>query len=78
MESFEATLKKWGNSMGIVVPRDICEKIKAKHKKKLKFYVEDGENMDSVWEETFGTLPKTKRSTQEILDEMDAENNEEW
>ena len=71
MLSFEAIPKKWGNSLGITIPRDIVKKAKMKNNKKILVTVEDIDFNQDL-KKVFGTL-KLKRPTQEMLDESDKE-----
>ena len=69
MMEVEAKVRKWGRSLGVVIPK---EKIKAegiKENETIKLLITKKTN---VLKETFGTL-KLKRTTQEILDESDRE-----
>lgn len=73
MKEFTATPKRWGNSLGIVIPKEIVEEAKLSPKKRIKVMIVDRPHPE--WEKIFGSIPDFGhgRSTQEILDEMDAE-----
>jgi antitoxin component of MazEF toxin-antitoxin module len=66
MQTFEAQPKKWGNSLGITIPKDVVKERKLKPGTKIKVMIM--EEPGNVWKETFGTL-KFKRSTKELLRE---------
>lgn len=69
MLEMESRIRRWGRSMGVVIPMD---KIKEAHLRKdeaVKILIKRKKN---PLEETFGTV-KLKRSTQEILEESDRE-----
>lgn len=67
MLEFEAVPKKWGNSIGITVPKDIIKKIHAKKNQKLRFFVVKENN---ILRETFGSLKgKWKKTGQQIKDQ---------
>jgi len=78
METINVKVKKWGNSLGVVLPRDILDNenisegsdieisVRAKHKTKVK--------------DIFGMLKgKLTRDTDEVLREVDLElNPNDW
>jgi len=78
METINVKVKKWGNSLGVVLPRDILNNenieegsdieisVRAKHKTKVK--------------DIFGMLKgKLTRDTDEVLREVDLElNPNDW
>ena len=65
----EATLKikKWGNSLGVILPTDIVKKKKLKEGSTIDILVTEGKNINL--EEVFGTF-KFKKSAQQIKDEI--------
>ena len=69
MVSIEATAKKWGNSFGIVIPKEVVEKEKIKEGQKLNVIII---KKSDVLKKTFGTF-KFKESAQKIKDELRAE-----
>jgi len=68
MEQFQTIPKKWGNSIGITIPREIIEQEGIKPKKEITVLVIG--NSKRKPEEIFGSL-KLKRDTQEVMDELD-------
>ena len=68
MQIFDAIPKKWGNSVGITIPRNIIEKENISTKKKTKF-IAIGSEMDQL-KRAFGSL-KLKKSTQKAMDGID-------
>ncbi|MBI2550049.1 AbrB/MazE/SpoVT family DNA-binding domain-containing protein [Candidatus Woesearchaeota archaeon] len=58
--------KKWGNSIGIIIPKEIVEKEGIKLDKPVQIEVKP---VKSVLAELFGTL-KTNKSTEQILKEF--------
>ena len=68
MEVFEAIPKKWGNSFGITLPKEIVRKEQICLKKKVKFLVL-GTKMNKL-RESFGTI-KLKKPTQQVMEEID-------
>jgi len=68
MQIFDAIPKKWGNSVGITIPRNIIEKENISTKKKTKF-IAIGSEMDQL-KRAFGSL-KLKKSTQKAMDDID-------
>jgi antitoxin component of MazEF toxin-antitoxin module len=80
----EATTRRWGNSIVVVIPSDIVEKKKIRENEKVTFRVE--KKLVRV-RDIFGLLKgKITRPTQEIKDEMkrcwlsatDREREEKW
>jgi len=76
MEQITTKLKKWGNSFGVIIPREVMKE------KELK---ENGEVLITIHPKRFTTvgdildlakknpLPKSKKSVQEIMKEIDKE-----
>jgi len=68
MKDFEAKPKKWGNSLGITIPKEIVDEEGIKEGKKIRIFV--SVEKKNVLKETFGTL-KWKKPTQKIMEEID-------
>lgn len=68
MQIFDAIPKKWGNSVGITIPRNVIEKENISTEKKTKF-IAIGSEMDQL-KRAFGSL-KLKKSTQKAMDDID-------
>ena len=73
MLEVEAKVRKWGRSLGVVIPKDKVKKEGIKENETIKLLIIKKTN---VLKETFGTM-KFKRTTQEILDESDREDWDE-
>ena len=69
MKEFEAKPKKWGNSLGITIPKDIVEKEGIKEGKNVKVFVIVEKK--STLKEMFGSLKGWKKPTQKIMKEID-------
>lgn len=69
--TFEVKPKKWGNSLGIVLPADVVRdnKIDTKHTIAVRIMPKDNSDILAF----FGTMKRGSKSTQEELDEMDEE-----
>jgi len=65
----EAQVREWGRSVGIVIPKEAVIKERIKIGDNVKILLKKKEN---PLKETFGTI-KLKRSTEEILKEIDSE-----
>ncbi len=66
MKEFETLAKEWGDSLGVVIPKEIVEEEGIKPKKKITVFVMGKKpNLRKI----FGTL-KFKKSAQEIKNEM--------
>ena len=60
-------IKKWGNSFGVIIPKDIIQGEKLKENDEIEIIIVRPNN---VLKETFGILKgKIKKSTQQIMDE---------
>ena len=68
METIEAKTKKWGNSLGIVIPKEIVKKEKIREGQKVKvLLVKDR----GLLKETFGMMKgKWKEPTQKMKDKL--------
>ena len=64
----ESQIKKWGNSLGIVVPKDVVRKDNLRENKKVRLIIlKDG---SKALKATFGIAKnKIKKSAQELKDE---------
>lgn len=69
MESTETKVRRWGRSLGIVIPKEVAEKEKIKANDSVEVLIRKKSN---ALKETFGTLKFTK-PTQKMLDETDEE-----
>lgn len=65
---FKTVPKRWGNSLGVTIPREIVTMEKLSPQKEVTLFVV-GNQMESL-RKIFGTLKITK-PTQEIMDEID-------
>lgn len=66
MIEIEAIARKWGNSIGIALPKEVIEKANIKLDKRLRIFIpEKSVNLAKV----FGTL-KIDEPTQSILDKI--------
>ena len=66
MIEVDTTTRRWGNSIGIALPKDIVKKAKIKPNRNIKIFIpEKRVNLEAV----FGSL-KITRSTQEIIDDI--------
>ena len=66
--------KKWGNSLGVILPADV---VKAEHLKPGEEVVLRIERKHNVLKEMFGAL-KFKRQIKDILKEVDEEMKSKW
>lgn len=70
MIEIECTTKQWGNSLACILPKEIVKQKHLKENQKIKLLLED---KSDVLKETFGILKHWKKSTQEIMKEIDEE-----
>ena len=69
MEIIEGKLKRWGNSLGIIVPSETIVARKLKENGKIRFIIL--KDSSKVLHETFGMLKgKLTKSGQQIKDEL--------
>lgn len=69
MSVIETKVKRWGNSLGIIIPSEAVEMRNIKENQNISVIIL--EDSKRVLEETFGALKgKLKRSSQEIKDEL--------
>jgi len=66
-----AQIRKWGRSLGIVIPKELSEKANLKEGKKVRIFISETINPIS---KTFGTI-KLKKTTEKIMEEI---NEESW
>lgn len=70
MEQIRTKLKKWGNSMAVVIPAKIIEGKSLKEGSEITITFDFGEK--TKVKDVFGMLKgKLKKDTQELLDEVD-------
>lgn len=65
----EVTVKKWGSSLGIVIPKNEAKKEGIKEGQKIRIRIVDDEN---PLKKMFGTF-KSKKSTAKLMRETDRE-----
>jgi antitoxin component of MazEF toxin-antitoxin module len=63
----ETTTRKWGNSLGVRLPRDFVKKKNLKENVKIKISIITEEDINSL-DEIFGMLKKRKISAQKMKD----------
>lgn len=77
MEQIKTKLRRWGNSFGVVIPREIISKegLKEDHEVFVtvqpKRYTTVGDLMEMA--KKFKLKRKSEKTTQEIMDEIDKE-----
>lgn len=65
----ETKTKKWGSSLGIIIPKEVVEKENLKQNQNIRILAVETPTKTKV-KDIFGKL-KFKRPAQEILDEVD-------
>lgn len=71
MKTVEVVAKKWGSSVGIIIPKDVAEKEKIKEGSKLEIIIRKPVKADM--DKIFGSLRGWKKPTDHILKEVDKE-----
>ena len=69
MKVFEAKPKQWGNSIGVIIPKEIVESENISPHKSIEFAI--FENTKGMLVKEFGTLKTHGTPTQQIMDEID-------
>ena len=70
----EIKTKKWGNSVGIIIPNEIVEKLNIKPEEKVVVEIEKSGN---VLMELFGTM-KSGKTARQIVNEARRELESKW
>lgn len=71
MQTFQAAPKKWGNSLGVIIPKDILEAEGVKEGEEIEISVIK-RKQSAIWE-LAGTLDDQNMSAKEITDAIDEE-----
>lgn len=67
MTEVEVIAKKWGSSIGVVIPKDIVEKEHIAKQEKITIEIKKKHTAQEIW----GLIPKGwKKSAQQIKNEM--------
>lgn len=66
--------KKWGNSLGIIIPNSAVEKLGIKPEEEITIEIENREN---VLKEMFGTM-KSKKTAKQMINETRKELESKW
>jgi len=69
MVEVTAQIRRWGRSLGVVIPKGASDKAKLKEGKKVRLIISDDQN---PIRETFG-IAKLKKPTKRLLREIDRE-----
>ena len=72
--AIEVRTKRWGSSIGVVIPSETIEKLNIKPDEDIVIEIEKKNN---VLKELFGAV-KFKRSTEEILKETRKDMESKW
>lgn len=68
MVNTDVITRRWGNSIGVILPKEIIEKEHIRENQKINILISKKTN---VLNETFGMLKrKLKKSSQEMKDEL--------
>ena len=72
--AIEVKTKKWGNSIGIIIPSETVEKFNIKPEEEI--VIEIGKK-SNVLKEMFGTM-KSKKSAKQMIEEVRKELESKW
>ena len=71
MVEITSNVRKWGSSVGVIIPKDAAKKANIKSGDKIRIVINPEKN---PFDETFGALKgRLKRPTEKILKEIDRE-----
>jgi len=75
MQRVKVQARKWGNSVGVILPRKVVETEDIKEGVEFDIIVDSGKKtkVKDIFGILKGRTKKSGRSTQEILDEVDKE-----
>ncbi len=76
MEQIKVKAKKWGNSLGVLLPKQLVHKQAIKEGSEIVITVQTKKTMtvrDLMDFARKHPLPKSKKTTREIMDEIDKE-----
>lgn len=62
----ECTVKKWGNSVGVILPKDVVKELDLKPNDKINIDVEKGVKVKDI----LGLVPGWSTDTQKVVDEL--------
>lgn len=74
METVVAKARKWGNSIGVILPKDVVEKVGIRDGSEVELLV--GKKEKNILRELFGSMKgksKDKRPLAEFMKEVDKE-----
>ncbi len=67
MAQFKAIVKRWGNSLGVVLPKGVIAETKIKPGQEVEVILPKKVDLSKI----FGTLKDWKKPTQKIMEEID-------
>ena len=73
--AIEVKTKKWGNSIGIIIPSETIERLNIKPDEEIIINIEKKSN---VLKEMFGSMKFKGKSTEELLHESREELKSKW
>lgn len=73
--TIEVEIKKWGNSIGIIIPAEEISKLNLRPKEKVMINIEKKTN---VLKEMFGAGKDIKKPTSQILKEIRKDLESKW
>ena len=71
MIKIEAKTRKWGNSLGLIIPKSISKKLALKENENIELFLVASK--PNPLKETYGMLKNWKKPTAQIMREMDKE-----
>ncbi|MBI2631888.1 hypothetical protein HYW75_02710 [Candidatus Pacearchaeota archaeon] len=73
--TLEVKTKRWGNSIGVVIPAEATERLSLKPDEEILINIEKKNN---VLKELFGAFKNNKKSTEQMLKEARSDLEGKW
>ena len=70
MIEINSKVKEWGNSLGVIIPKEIARKIKLKSEERVRIMIERPKS--AKVKDIFG-IAKFKKKTKQMMKELDKE-----
>ena len=73
--AIEVETKKWGNSIGVVIPSEMIERLKIRPKERIIIEVSKQEN---VLKELFGAVKFKKKTARQMIEDFRKDAESKW
>ena len=72
MIEYETRVKKWGNSLGILLPKDVAGKNRISADQKIRVFISKIDQKNAA-QKIWGAMPHWEKSSEELEQEVDGE-----